>query len=42
MYTYEIYIFFIIAYNIIMIYDKLYPTNINFVNKTTLKYILYF
>ena len=42
MYTYEIYIFFISTYNIIIKYDKLYYTNINFLNKTNLKYPLYF
>ena len=42
MYIYEIYIFFIVTYNIIMIYDKLYHTYANFVNKTTLKHLLYF
>ena len=31
------FIFFIDAYNIIMKYDKLYYTYINFLNKTTLK-----
>ena len=41
MYTYK-FIFFIDAYNIIIKYDKLYHTNINFLNKTTLKYLLYF
>ena len=36
------FIFFIVAYNIIMKYDKLYYTNINFLHKTTSKYLLYF
>ena len=30
------------VYNIIMKYDKLYYTYINFLNKITLKYLLYF
>ena len=34
--------FFINLYNVIMKYDKLYYTYINFLNKTTLKYLLYF
>ena len=36
------FIFFIVAYNIIMKYDKLYHTYINLLNKTNLKYLLYF
>ena len=36
------FIFFIDIYNIIMKYDKLYYTNINLLNKTTSKYLLYF
>ena len=41
MYTYEIH-FFINTYNIIIKYDKLYYKYINFLNKTILKYLLYF
>ena len=33
---------FINTYNIIIKYDKLYDTYINFLNKTTLKYLVYF
>ena len=29
------FIFFIVTYNIFMIYDKLYHTYVNFMNKTT-------
>ena len=42
MYIYKIHIFFINAYNMIIKYDKLYHTCINFLNKTILKYLLYF
>ena len=36
------FIFFIDIYNVIMKYDKLHYTYINFLNKITLKYLLYF
>ena len=42
MYTYEIHIFFISTYNIIIKYNKLYYTYINLLNKIILKYLLYF
>ena len=36
------FIFFFVAYNIVVKYDKLYHTYIIFLNKTTLKYLVYF
>ena len=42
MFTYEIHIFFISTYNIIIKYDKLCYTYINLLNKTILKYLSYF
>ena len=41
MYNYKIHIF-IDAYDIIIKYDKSYYAHINFFNKKTLKYLLYF
>ena len=41
MYTYK-FLFFIDAYDILIKYDKLYHTYIKFLNKTILKYLLYF
>ena len=36
------FIFFMDVYNVIMKHDELYYTYINFLNKITLKYLIYF